>query len=200
MCKDKEYLNTLERKYSSMKDESSEYKKVGWGSVETQTKRFEVLLDIADVSNKKLLDIGCGLGHFVDVLKQKNIQCYYSGIDMLNSMIEMAKKRNPSYQFSVNSIDSLNNEKFDYVFSSGIFTYSNLNDFKYHIKKMYDMANFGVAFNTLSTWGDSIDENEFQADPIATLNYCKTITPYISLRHDYLPHDFTIFMRKQIEN
>ena len=64
------------------------------------------------------------------------------------------------------------------------------------ISRMFSVSKKGIAFNTLSQWADSKTGNEFYASPAETLEFCHTLSPYVVLRHDYHPADFTIFIYK----
>ncbi|CDN13322.1 hypothetical protein RintRC_4207 [Richelia intracellularis] len=54
-----------------------------------------------------------------------------------------------------------------------------------------------MAFNSLSSWGTQKESGEFYADPLATVKFCRTLTPWVILRHDYMQHDFTIYMYRE---
>ncbi|MEZ4837553.1 trans-aconitate 2-methyltransferase [Flavobacterium sp.] len=51
--------------------------------------------------NSKLLEIGCGPGNITKYLLSKRPDFYIYGIDIAPNMIELARKNNPSAQFSV---------------------------------------------------------------------------------------------------
>jgi hypothetical protein len=53
-----------------------------------------------------------------------------------------------------------------------------------------------LAFNSLSNWANDQEANEFYADPVQVLNFCRELTPWVVLRHDYHPRDFTVYMYK----
>ena len=67
------------------------------------------------------------------------------------------------------------------------------------IQRMYQLANKGVGFNLLSSFAP---ENHKQTDilqyfdPSEIISFCMSITSQVTLRHDYLPNDFTIMMYK----
>ena len=42
--------------------------RVGWGSTDSQDKRFSVLTEIGDLDNRTILDVGCGLGAYFDYI------------------------------------------------------------------------------------------------------------------------------------
>jgi SAM-dependent methyltransferase len=78
--------------------------------------------EIGEIVNKTsadetsvILDVGCGTGHHVDELSQKNLKVL--GIDISPSMIQKAKENFPSRDFSVgNALDSSQ-------FNGGAFTH-----------------------------------------------------------------------------
>ena len=67
---------------------------------------------------------------------------------------------------------------------------------KTFITKMFEACEELVVFNSLSSWATDKVEGEFYADPLATLLFCKTLSPWVTLRHDYHPRYFTIYIYK----
>jgi ubiquinone/menaquinone biosynthesis C-methylase UbiE len=65
----------------------------------------------------KVLDVGCGNGRLLEILKDKNVR--YAGVDISERLIEIAQERYPQYNFLV--ADNLNlpflDNNFDKVFS-----------------------------------------------------------------------------------
>jgi len=61
-------------------------------------------------SNTKILDVGCGTGHHVDILKKKHYEVI--GLDQSKDMIEQATEKYPACEFIEGNI--LNNSIFDY--------------------------------------------------------------------------------------
>lgn len=171
-----------------------------WGSDESQIQRFEILVNYFNIEEKKILDVGCGLGNFNGLLDKKGIKCHYTGYDIVPEVIEIAKKKYPNANFEVKDI--INDEiidKFDYVFLSGAFNYkidSHQKWIESMIKKMYEISIRGIGFNVLSLYADYVDNDYYYADPSKVLDFCFTLTRNICLKHDYMPHDFTIFMKK----
>lgn len=172
-----------------------------WGSCESQQLRFSILSQIGDLNGKTLLDVGCGLGDFYDWLKRSGIITKYTGIDITPKMIEISAQRFPEASFNIaNLLDKNEMGHFDFVFASGIFTHrqiDSLSVFETMIKKMFAVCNRAVAFNSLSNWTHTKEGDEFHADPLETIAFCHTLTPWVVLRHDYHPRDFTIYMYKE---
>jgi len=50
--------------------------RVGWGSTDSQDKRFSVLTEIGDLDNRTILDVGCGLGAYFDYIRN-TYRCRY---------------------------------------------------------------------------------------------------------------------------
>ncbi|MBZ5647598.1 MAG: class I SAM-dependent methyltransferase [Acidobacteriia bacterium] len=174
-----------------------------WGSAESQQLRFSVLAQVGDLEGARVLDVGCGLGHFVDWLQSKKIQTRYTGIDITPRMIESSRHRFPALDFRVmNLLEEKSSEKYDYVVSSGIFALRQKSAFEYlqaMVKRMFESCTRGVAFNSLSSWAEHRDPGEFHADPVKVLAFCRKLTPKVVLRHDYHPRDFTMYLYRSSE-
>ncbi|MFZ5970311.1 MAG: GNAT family N-acetyltransferase [Bacteroidota bacterium] len=187
------YANLLE-KYGN------DVRSLNWGSVDSQHKRFEVLASIGDLQGKSILDVGCGLGDFYSWLKQRGKDVDYYGIDITPQMVERARQKYPKGTFETGSILEVHfSQDFDYVFASGIFYLRNFEPEKFlhnSIRKMFANCRLGLGFNSLSRWADSYEENEFYADPAAVVNFCRSLSRKVVLRHDYHPADFTIYLYK----
>jgi len=73
---------------------------------------------VGNIKDKKLLDIGCGAGVHIKKYLKKGARCW--GIDISESMIEMARKNCPNVDFKVGSMTKLpyKNSSFDIVTAS----------------------------------------------------------------------------------
>jgi 2-polyprenyl-3-methyl-5-hydroxy-6-metoxy-1,4-benzoquinol methylase len=92
---------------------------VKMGTKQTQYFRFKILSEIADVSEKKILDLGCGVGDLYDYLRTQGFTGKYIGIDHNEDLIAAAKLKYPDCEFSVSSDPA--QFSFDYCFISGTF-------------------------------------------------------------------------------
>lgn len=182
---------------------------VVWSSKENQLIRFQILSEIANLDNASVLDVGSGLSDLYIYLKNtKNKNIFYTGIEISNSHSIEAKKKYPGIEIiNADFIEYEFNRTYDFVLCSGAFNIemTNHDDYlKTVINKMYKLANLGVAFNLPSSYSNLVQENyQFEpgiiikyVDPKTIFDYCKLLTPYVTLRHDYLIHDFTIYMYK----
>lgn len=62
---------------------------------------------IKNTKADKILDVGCGEGFTIQILKEKNIGTAREGIDVLPEAVEVAKKNIPDEEFKVGSIYDL---------------------------------------------------------------------------------------------
>lgn len=174
---------------------------VGWGSRESQQRRFQVLAEIANLRGAAILDIGCGLGDFYGYLREQGIDVQYVGYDLSPKMVGVAQAKFPGVSFEAKDILAEKVEgAFDYVFASGTFNLR-IEDsekvLKAMISRMYGIARRGVGFNAMSAYADYFNEAEYYASPEALFTFCKSLTNRVVLRHDYMPHDFTIWMYRE---
>lgn len=183
--------------FESACDYPNDYRGVKWTSKESQFIRFKILCEIAnDLLTSNILDVGCGLGHLVDYLISQEFTGHYKGIDIVAQMIINAKKRHPTFNFECNDIDSIDKNQHDYVLASGIFALTNAEQTKELIPALFDCAKKGLAFNCLSSFAEEKEEGMCYQIPGDLYHFCKKMTSKVTLRKDYLQHDFTIYMLK----
>jgi SAM-dependent methyltransferase len=161
--------------------------------------RFTILAGIEDIRHASILDVGCGVGHLAGWLKGRGYEGDYTGIDILPEMVARARETHPDTRFEhADIITEPDRFQADYVMSSGIFHMGDAPFMNRVVAAMYGACTKGVAFNTLSNWDESGPQRKFfHADPLETLAFCRTLTPHILFRHDYLPHDFTMFLYRE---
>jgi SAM-dependent methyltransferase len=176
------------------------YRTLDWGSRESQQRRFAVLADIGIADGARVLDVGCGLGHFATWLADRGTRVQYTGLDLTPELVTAAQEQHPAHRFvhgSVLDLSVLPNEDFDIVVASGIFFSYPMGGaprMRQVIQRMWAWARIGLAFNSLSTWAPQQDDGEFHADPLETLAFCRRLSGRLALRHDYHPRDFTLHM------
>ena len=173
---------------------------VGWSTAETQSIRFKVLSEIADLKGSRLLDVGCGVGDLLGYLKKIYADIDYVGIDLHPGMIAHAIKKFPEGRFLHQSLEQIE-ESVDFVFVSGAFNLR-VDDNEQYLQRMlkqaYAFAEKGVAFNLLSRYApyDLVYPDLYYYDPGIVFSYCKRLASRVTLRHDYLSNDFSIYMYK----
>lgn len=178
---------------------------VNWADAESQNLRFQILSEIGDLSEKRIHDVGCGLGHFVDFLTIKGVKCDYVGSDISDKMIEKARKRLPKVQFHV--ADILNDVTpdwmpSDYIFTSGLFYARASNNKRVWqqfveamLRKMFTLAREGIAFNMLTSYVDYEEGHLFYLPPGDMLDFCvQNLSRRVVLRHDYRLWEYTVYV------
>lgn len=170
-----------------------------YGSEASQRTRFDVLAAAADFDGASVLDVGSGLADLADYLESRFAGVRYTGIDLSSEMVDAARLRRPDLDLRHGTVFGLGGESFDIVVANGIFYLLGedaerlMHDL---VKRMWELCRQAVVFTSLSTWHEMAETDEFSADPLATLEFCRTLTPRLSFRHDYLPQDFAVVLRR----
>jgi len=189
----------------SLEAHGNSHKAVGWGSQESQKTRFRVLAEIGLSRGASILDVGCGLGDLYGYLAERfDGAPNYVGIDITPAMIKAARAKYPHGTFILGDI--LNPENVitsaDFVFASGIFALLDLGHEPQRIMRdliaaMFRLCRIGLAFNSLSSWTPYPEQGKFFVDPLSAVTMCREMSPWVSMRHDYLPHDCTIYLYRE---
>lgn len=165
-----------------------------------QLKRYHTLIDIApDLNNRKILDYGCGTGDFYKFLQRRGIYTRYTGVDINENFINLARAKYPECSFSVMSIDEEHLEGyFDYIFICGVF---NLKvpgvqqDLRNALVNLFAYCNKGLALNALSSHAPSKDPELNYTSPEETVKFAiENLSPSVVLHHDRIENDFTLFI------
>lgn len=178
-----------------------------WRDRATQDARLQRLLRIADLSAASILDVGCGTGRLLDLLRAQGYCGDYLGIDLAPSAIALASQRFPGARFKACDVlaEPLS-ERFDYAFLSGLFNNRMADNWAFLtsvLARVYAQVDHGLAFNVLSTYVDYRDEGLWYVEPERVFAHCKTaLSPWVSLHNDYAvrpgapPFEFTVYLRK----
>jgi SAM-dependent methyltransferase len=171
-----------------------------YGQAQSQEIKFRVLSQAIPLDNRSILDVGCGFADFERYLMSRFTGLRYSGIDICEGMVAEALRVNPKLDVRVaNLLNFVSREQFDLVTANGILYLLGENAWPIMqslILRMYALSREAVAFNSLSAWATDKETGEFYPDPLLVLEFCRTLTPWVVLRHDYHPRDFTIYMYK----
>lgn len=170
-------------------------------SPEGQSGRFAVLSEIGDISNKRILELGSGLGHFYEYLCAHFGGVRYTGYDFSPKFVEYARAKYPNAVFEIRDVLAEPLEgSYDYVVCSGIHnleTGSNDKDMDQLMTKAWGAATEGVALSMLSQYADRKEEGRHYYDPRRVLSRALQLTRYVVLRQDYMPHDFTVYLYRK---
>lgn len=170
-----------------------------YGSPVSQQRKFSVLSEAMPLANKTVLDVGCGFADFASYLTERFPGVSYQGVDISPAMVAGAKKARPDLNIRQLDILEENPGSYDFVTANGIFYLikdSPETIMRRLVSRMFEISRSAVAFNSLSSWCPDKEDGEFYADPLANLEFCRTLTPWVVLRADYHPRDFTIYLYK----
>ncbi len=195
----KEYTISFYNRSLSMHGDYPEA--VNW-TPEGQRLRFETMLKIdGEMSGKKVLDYGCGKGDFYQFLKRRNIAVSYSGFDINEMLVSVARKKFPECDFRVFDIDENElDDEFDYIFLSGVYNLKIeglVETAQRSLSRLFKRCRVALAFNALSSHERKKDTVLQYFHPSEMFDFAvNNLSPYVSLFHDYVPCDFTLFVRR----
>ena len=175
---------------------------VGWSS-KGQILRHQAMLDVGDINNGKILDFGCGKGDFYRFLVERGIHIKYTGFDINEKLISLAKEKYPGVDFRVFDIDNdILDEDFDFIFLCGVFNLKveGIDEtIKKTLARLFQHCGTALAFNALSSHDPekAFELHYVSPEEIFTFTM-KNLSPNVFLRHDRIMYDFTIFVYRDI--
>ncbi|PIW45916.1 MAG: SAM-dependent methyltransferase [Zetaproteobacteria bacterium CG12_big_fil_rev_8_21_14_0_65_54_13] len=174
-----------------------------WSSRGLQKVLFRVLAEIGVSTGDSLLDVGCGFGDLHSWLRGSGKAVDYTGIDLSPDIIAAGARMNPGLRLLSGELFDFDwsPQTFDWVVLSGTLNWDLGDDGEYTrrvIRRMFQLCRQGVAFNMLNVRRfDAAVLGDMKAhDPVAVLDFCRAISPDCYCRNDYLPDDFTIYIRR----
>lgn len=180
---------------------------VDWNGEESQLLRFHQLLKVVQVEGDfSIIDVGCGYGALIDYLRKSFKKFKYTGIDISEEMIAVARGRygqDESAQFHVSAKPPIHS---DYSVASGIFNVRlkhDENEWWSYLTTTLDQLNEtsgkGFSFNCLTKYSDAEKMRDYlyYADPCKLFDWCKKrYSKQVAVLHDYGLYEFTILVRK----
>ena len=177
-------------------------KSLAYSGEKSQKIKFNIVTEVGIEDNCSVLDVGCGFGDYFNYLKQRGIKnIKYCGIDISNKIVDFAKEKNSLVNvIQGNVLDLSDDEKYDYVISLGfncVKTGTNWETLTQVLDKMWKLSKKGIAYNAVSTFSETSPRKIYFVSPAKVIDYIMTNLTYkVVFRHDYMPHDFTIFAYK----
>lgn len=174
---------------------------LGWTTSESQKARFDAISElIGDLTDKTLLDVGCGHGDLRGYFGDKFPGLKYSGIEQVDSFLDIAVERYGHYPYtSFYSGDFFNAAipEIDYVVACGALSYrSNDTDYIFKaIRKLFENCREALVFNFLN----KIESEEgilVAYDPKVILAYCKTLSNNVVFKEGYYEGDCSVKISK----
>jgi SAM-dependent methyltransferase len=190
-------IQLYEDRYAAM---GYDMRTIGWKGHEDQQLRFDILCDVGDLSSKRVCDVGCGFGDLYDYLGRRFDGVRYTGIDLVPSLVEKARELRPGIDFRTCDIlqDGLA-DRFDYFLLSGALNYkveANMTLTRDMLAAMFERADEGIAVNFLTSYVNYEHPRNFHHNPEAVFTLARSMTRWVTIRHDYPLWEFTLFMYK----
>ena len=171
---------------------------LGWRDQAQQELRFTVLAQVDELDGKSVLDVGCGFGDFYEYLLRQGKRPHYVVIDVAPTLLDVARQRHPGVRFEERDLLAQPmSEGFDYVIESGVFNHRLSDNERFTrdmLAAMYAASRCGVAANLMSHHVDYQEDHLYYYSPEAYLEYGRTVSRFVTVRHDYPLYEFTIYM------
>lgn len=166
-----------------------------------QSMRFENFVVHHDLTESCILDVGCGVGDFYSHLKNRGIACAYHGVDIADQMVDRCRERFPKAHFEVADVTKWEPpEPCDYVVAFAIHnirTEGGRALLESVTRRQFELCQKAAHISLLTDRFTGFDSHiqPWRAEEILSL--ALSITPYVVLRHDYLPNDFSVTLYRE---
>jgi SAM-dependent methyltransferase len=153
---------------------------------------------IRAVQAKTVLDIGCGIGFFLDYLREYEHHVQYTGYDILPEYVDYCTRTFPQSHFAVRNIFEHGIDgRYDTIVLSQV-----LNN-RYHDSDNYSVmaralelcfahCDGVVSIDMMSSYVDFQNPDLFYYDPSEVFRIAKGIARRVVIRHDYRPFEYTL--------
>ena len=195
----------IERYDKAFEKYGKSHKALLWGGdAEKQVKRFKSISEhiVTNPNINSVLDVGCGFADLYNYLISVGFNGSYTGIDLNNQFIKVAKSLYPTGSFICGSLDELKtNKTYDAVISCGIFNYnlrkqSNLKYIENSLIKIFSLCNCLSSSDFLTSIVDWKNANSFHLDPLDLIKMVTPITNKFQLNHHYLEYEYSVTLFK----
>lgn len=170
-------------------------------SLRAQRMRFEAFVVHHDLQGKSILDVGCGVGDLWAHLRARGIECEYLGTDLSSEMIHRCQERFPEAAFEQrNILEWEPGRTFDYVVAFGIHNvkFDGCRELLEAItRRQFELCSVAAHTSILTDRFPGFGPHAQAWRAEETLGMALEITPYVVLRHDYLPNDFSLTLYRQ---
>lgn len=181
---------------------------VDWGSDDQDhALRLDRMLAVAvgPLHGASILDVGCGYGSLLELLKERETPIEYTGIDLCQPMIDAALVRHPEATWLCGDVLELDGRSFDYVVCNGIFTQKltasnrEMDTFlALVLNKMFELCRIGICFNVMSTHVNFTAPNLYYRNPAELVAWIMTsLSPKVRMDHSYPLFEYCLYVYKE---
>lgn len=179
---------------------SSDCDKVN-ASKRAQRMRFEAFVLFHDLNHKSILDVGCGVGDLWEHLVRREIVCDYLGVDISQEMVNRSQERFPSAHFECHNILEWEPpHSFDYVAAIAIHNVKIRGGrelLEAMTRRQFQLCRVATYLSLLTNRYQGFADHIQAWPPEEVLAMALSITPYVVIRHDYLPNDFGVTLYRK---
>lgn len=178
--------------YQKLSEESRDSNYVGsWGGT-NQDFRYKELVIPEIFRDASILEIGCGLGGFLEYLESQKLikPGQYCGIDIVKQMEQANSIKWPQHKFR--TLDVLNeefDEEYDVVVLCGVFNMNTPNSREYMeklLKASFDHCKKMLSFNFISSYVNYRDTEMAYHNPMEVFSFCiENLSRKVIVNHHY---------------
>jgi len=192
----------IQRYRDRLESHGQNIKALASGNEDRRAIRFKILSEIGDLQGTRILDYGCGLSDFYAYLRDRNISCTYTGIDIVPEFVNSSKARFPENSYLCLDLQEENpfeKGNFDFIFCSQVFNNKlaeepNETLIADMIPRLFQLATQGLAIDFVTKYVDYQEPHLNYYDPEKLFAFAKTLTKRVTLRHDYPLFEFCLFI------
>jgi 2-polyprenyl-3-methyl-5-hydroxy-6-metoxy-1,4-benzoquinol methylase len=176
---------------------------VDWRDQPTSDLRYDRMLAVIDRPGEvSLLDVGCGYGGLLDRALSLGVEIRYTGIDLVESMLDHARRAHPDAVFhQLDAFEVTSLEPHDFVVCNGMLTQKldvSLRDMDRFVTDLvttlFSHAKRGVAFNVMTSMVNFTSPNLFYKSPTEMVAFCQTLTDRFRIDHSYPLYEYTVYL------
>src|SRR5262245_31472242 len=161
---EKKYLSIVSHYEHCLDRYGDSHLGVDWPKAEDVPKRYRVMLDVIRIQSQEqkvsLLDFGCGASHLNEYIRGRQLDhIEYAGLDLSEKFVRLSQSKFPGNRFFCLDLleENASLPVFDYIVLNGVFTEKRelsfdemLSYFKQLVKRVFEHASKGIAFNVMS--------------------------------------------------
>jgi hypothetical protein len=153
----------------------------------------------------RLLDFGCGASHFYESILACGLKGIdYSGLDLSEKFIALSRRKFPGNSYFCIDLleEAVEIPAFDYIVLNGVFIEKRalafddmLSYFKQLVKKVFERAQIGIAFNVMSKHVDWERDDLFHLPFDLLAEFLrKEVSRNFVFRSDYKLYEYTTYV------
>ena len=166
-----------------------------------QRMRFEVFVLGHTLAGRSILDIGCGTGDLYGHLRDRGIDCDYLGVDLSDEMVSRASSKYPTGRFEVADVLTWPDDpRFDHTVAIAVHN-RRVDGGRWLLeeltRKQFALCRMAAHLSLLTDRYEGFAETSQPWPCEEVLSLALSITPWVTLRHDYLPNDFSVALYRR---